>query len=97
MHYYGFNHTYGINTTDSYGNPIGKLYVFDTKQERDEWVSEDVWDVNYHRSAIGSKDARKYLENMWYDFGLFDKEEVRYMNIGNLVKLYRNWIKEYSL
>lgn len=97
MHYYGFYHRYGVNTTDTSGEPIGNLYIFDTKQERDEWVSADVWDGNYHRAAIGSKGARKYLENMWYDFRLFDKEEARYMSIDNLVKLYRNWIKEYSL
>lgn len=94
MRYYAFHHTYGINTTDTSGNIIGRLYVFDTKQERDEWVSADVWDGNYHRAAIGSKDARKYLEDMWYDFGLFNREEARYTNIDELVKLYTDWVRE---
>lgn len=88
MHHYGFRHTYGINTTDTDGNIIGTLYVFDTKRERDEWVSADVWDGNYHRATISSKDARKYLEDMWYDFRLLDKEEARYMSIDELVQLY---------
>lgn len=95
MHYYGFYHSYGINTTDTEGNIVGRLYIFNTKQERDQWVDEDIWDGNYHRAPINSKDARKYLESMWYDFGLYDKEEARYMKIDRLVQLYKDWIKTY--
>lgn len=94
MRYYAFHHTYGINTTDTSGYIIGRLYVFDTKQERDDWVSADVWDGNYHRAAIGSKDARKYLEDMWFDFGLRNKADARHISMGNLVDRYTDWARE---
>lgn len=94
MRYYAFHHTYGINTTDTCGNIIGRLYVFDTRQDAARWVSEDVWDGNYHRSTISSKDARKYLEDMWFDFGLRNKADARYMSMGNLVDRYTDWVRE---
>lgn len=62
MHYYAFYNHYGNNTTDTDGNRIGTLYVFDTKRERDEWNDdEDYRDGNLHREAISSKEARRML------------------------------------
>lgn len=94
MRYYAFYHTYGINTTDTCGNIIGRLYVFDTRQDAARWDSEDVWDGNYHRSTISSKDARKYLEDMWFDFGLRNKADARYMSMSSLVDRYTDWVRE---
>lgn len=86
--FYGFYHIYGINTTDTLGNPMGTLHTFATRKERDEWVDADTWDGNYHRTAMGSKDARKELESMYMELGIYSKGEARATDMSELVRLY---------
>jgi hypothetical protein len=39
-HYYAFRHTYGQHTVDSDGDPIGTIYAFDSRKERDQYVED---------------------------------------------------------
>ena len=89
MRYYAFHHNYGINTTDTRGNIIGALYVFDTKQERDEWIEKDIWDGNYHRSTVNSKDARKIMSSCLLSWGVINsKSEANNLPTDVLVDMY---------
>lgn len=91
-----YNH-YGNNTTDTAGNRIGTLYVFDTKRERDEWNDdEDYRDGNLHREAISAKEARRMLVDYIYGEApfrvsskFFCKADVECLSTEELVKLYR--------
>lgn len=97
MHYYAFYNHYGNNTTDTAGNRIGTLYVFDTKRERDEWNDdEDYRDGNLHREAISAKEARRMLVDYIYGEApfrasskFFCKADVECLSTEELVKLYR--------
>lgn len=97
MHYYAFYNYYGNNTTDTAGNRIGTLYVFDTKRERDEWNDdEDYRDGNLHREAISAKEARRMLVDYIYGEApfrvsskFFCKADVECLSTEELVKLYR--------
>lgn len=60
--FYGFDWSYGVGTwwQNSDGTEImpGRLMVFDSCGARDKWVEDDVFDGNYHRSAIDAITAR---------------------------------------
>lgn len=72
--YYAFDHTYGTTTIgeDDKGNVyfIGNVHVFDTRDDRDEWVANDPHiDGNAHREAISAKTARRYIRSaVWDEF-----------------------------
>ena len=61
--FYAFNHRYGINTTDTHGERIGSLAIFESKKERDEWVADDPYsNGNPCREALTGKEGRHELE-----------------------------------
>lgn len=63
-HYYAFYHTCGINATSaSTGLPIGTLYRFASKSERQNWLDGEEYEGGtVHRAGIDAKLARKLLE-----------------------------------
>lgn len=62
MHYYAFHNRYGVGTRDADDlRRIGYLYIFESRADRDAWVDDDVWDGNYHRESLTSREAMPYL------------------------------------
>lgn len=62
--YYATYNCYGVGTISAAtGLPFGIAYAFDTKQERDSWLSEaeDYYDGNAHTETITSKEARRMM------------------------------------
>lgn len=62
--YYATYNLYGVGTISAAtGLPFGVAYVFDTKQERDNWLSEaeDYYNGNEHTEPISSKEARRMM------------------------------------
>lgn len=91
-HYYAFEHTYGIGTTDTDGDIIGTLYIFDTKHERDSWINKDVWDGNFHRATISYKDARNEIVSSLCVSGFFNsRTEGKNTSTEKLIKMYRKF------
>lgn len=69
---YGFWWSYGVGTwrQTSDGSEVmpGELQVFESRKARDEWVDADVFDGNYHRSAVGAKTARDIMVDELFNF-----------------------------
>lgn len=62
MHYYAFENTYGVGTRDADDlSRIGYLHIFASRSDRDAWVDADVWDGNWYREALTSREAMPYL------------------------------------
>lgn len=75
MAYWGFVHTYGINTTDSEGNRIGALVRFDRRSDRSKWINEDnIWHGT-DKEILSSKEARRIMEHDYRRAA--DPEDVR--------------------
>lgn len=90
MHYYAFYNYYGNNTTDTAGNRIGTLYIFDTKRERDEWNDdEDYRDGNLHREAISAKEARRMLVDYIYGEAPFRVSSKFFWRVMSKYAIYR--------
>lgn len=58
-YYYAFLWTYGVGTwrqnSDGTESMPGRLYVFASKSERDDWVAADKFDNNWYRSSIPAR------------------------------------------
>ena len=62
MHFYAFDNRYGVGTRSDYDlRRIGRLHIFESRRDRDSWVDAEVWDGNYRREAITSREALPYL------------------------------------
>ncbi len=75
MAYWGFENTYGINTTDSEGNKIGVLVRFESLAERNEWFNADSRFHDIWRERLSSKQARSVMERFYRRIA--DPEDVR--------------------
>lgn len=77
MHY-AYHNTYGVGTRHADdGKRIGHLRIFETKAERDAWVSADVCDGHYKREAITYREALPELVQEASFYSGIDKEECR--------------------
>lgn len=65
-HFYGFDNTYGVGTTNSEYERIGQLHVFDSKKERDDWENEESGLGNFHRESLTSEEARHEMCRDYY-------------------------------
>ena len=77
MAYWGFENTYGINTTDNEGNRIGNIVRFDTQDDRAKWMAEWLskeWN-GVRRECLSSKEARRIMEHDYRRAA--DPEDVR--------------------
>lgn len=61
MYSYGFWWRYGIGAVGADGEAVGRVIVFGSKRERDEWVANDVFDGNFHRDWIPAREARRIM------------------------------------
>lgn len=93
--FYGIYHQNGSNVVDSDGNRLGTVHVFNSRSDRDAWVSADVFDGNYHRAAITGKEARKCMVNdPFFDWNRLDRiyhcapDEVRFAPMSAIVDCY---------
>lgn len=75
MAYWGFDNTYGINTTDNDGNKIGALVRFESLVERNEWLTADSGFHDIWRESLSSKKARSIMERFYRRTA--DPEDVR--------------------
>lgn len=60
--FYGFEHRYGSTTIDDYGDPIGKLVIFETRAARDAWLEDGnpYLTKSGARTAMRSRQAAKF-------------------------------------
>ena len=93
--FYGIYHQNGSNVVDSDGNRLGIVHVFNSRSDRDAWVSADVFDGNYHRAAITSKEARECMvSDPFFDWNRLDRiyhyapDEVRFAPMSAIVDCY---------
>lgn len=85
-YFYAFRWAYGIGTTWDDGSWPGGLYVFESRAERDAWVADDVFDGNWHREAITSKEARHIMADTVIGFD--NDMAVRYDGSRSAVERY---------
>ena len=95
MHHYAFYNRYGVGTRHaSDGQRIGRLHIFDTRSERDEWVDGERYeDGNAHREAITCKEARTLMQKFAYGMGLLDPV-FDAPTADELVAVYRDFSDE---
>lgn len=88
-HWYAIYNTYG-NRTKMRGSEVGRVHVFDTERERDEWVEADVFvDGDFHREAIGSREARRLMAARLSRLSPFT--DFWSMGTDELAEAYRSW------
>lgn len=75
MAYWGFENTYGVNTTDNEGNRIGNLVRFASQVDRARWVRNDNEWNGVKRECLTSKEARRIMEHDYRRVA--DPEDVR--------------------
>ncbi len=63
--FYAFHNACGNGTTDTNGERLGTLHVFNTKRERGEWVDADRFDGDWHREAISHNAARHEMRDAY--------------------------------
>lgn len=64
--FYAFHNAYGNGTRQaSCGERLGTLHVFQSKRDRDEWVAADRFYGDWHREAIGYRDARHEMKDAY--------------------------------
>lgn len=64
-YYYALYASYGIHTVYD-DNHVPTVHVFESAQDRDEWVADDVYDFGFHREACTAAEARKWAR-VWLD------------------------------
>lgn len=82
--FYAFVSRYGNNMRSAEDNKrIGRVAVFDAKNDRDFFIAEDA----QMREAITSREARYYVTQALAAEG-YDKAELAYNTMAELVDLY---------
>jgi hypothetical protein len=92
--FYGFINTHGVCVRDNDGERIGIVVVFVTREERDEWLCNEVLCGGYyHRETITAKEARREMIRVAYDYMLnkhvvWVRGDLRYLPMETLTKAY---------
>lgn len=84
-HYYAAGHVYGVE----FGNDYGTLFRFETREERDAFVSDrnfdEAADGGYKTEAVTRDEARTHFKNAFRTVGDFHDYADE-----------RDWIEEYG-
>lgn len=86
-HYYAYNNQYGIGTTDTNGNRIGSIVIFDTKAERDVYVFDEINAERLTSSEAKREIARELRSDYDYEETMSDLVQLR--SISELVSMLR--------
>lgn len=87
-YWYGFHNAYG-NRSRMDGSRVGRVHVFGTKGERDAWVEADRYDGDFHREAIGSREALRLMVDGLSR--LYPDTDFGRLGTDELVEAYRSW------
>ena len=91
-HYYGFNWACDIGAHwvegDGTSYPCGTVFVFDSKEERDEWVGSEPRDGRRsHRSTMASAEAVSIIRRCVRECSPYPSKVGSY-DVDRLIALY---------
>ncbi|NUH63752.1 hypothetical protein HTT03_09930 [Sulfitobacter sp. S0837] len=90
-HYYARYCDWGINVVFERDGAIdrfpGEILRFKTRQARDAWVADEVWDGTCRREGLSARDLKRACgsaERFWYPSvrGEGDEQETHYEVLG---------------